>query len=90
MLKGLQVGLNYPVLPVQKPIPTSVNFEGNEFKVPNKNIYSLDAGYPKSSVRILHTNHIRGNNVVVVEVSSVTYNPAKNQLEVFKSIDISI
>jgi hypothetical protein len=87
---GTVISLNYPVLPVQKPIPTSVNFEGNEFVVPDKNIYSLDAGYPVISARILRTNHIRGNSVVVVEVSPVTCNPVKNQLEVFESIEITI
>jgi hypothetical protein len=87
---GRIISLNYPVMPVQKPIPTSVDFEGNEFVTPNKSIYSLDAGYPVKSARILRTNHIRGNSVVVVEVSPVLYNPVKNQLEVFESVDISI
>ncbi len=32
------ISLNYSVMPVQKPIPTSVDFEGNEFVTPNKSI----------------------------------------------------
>ncbi|GAB1452553.1 hypothetical protein MASR2M47_26090 [Draconibacterium sp.] len=84
------ISLNYPVMPVQKPIPTSIDFEGNEFVSPNKNIYSLDADYPVKSARILRTNNIRGNSIVVVEVSPFSYNPAKNQLEIFESVDIKI
>ncbi len=38
----------------------------------------------------MRTNYLRGNSVAVVEVSPVSYNPAKNQLEVFESVDINI
>jgi len=84
------ISLNYSVLPVQKPIPTSINFKENEFVVPDKKIYSSDTGYPDKSARILRTNHIRGNNVVVIEVSPVSYNPVKNQIDVYESMEISL
>jgi hypothetical protein len=74
---GTVLSLKYPILPVQKPIPTSLNFVGNEFVFPNKKIYSLDNQYPEERARIVRTNYIRGNKIVVIEVSPVAYNPVK-------------
>ncbi len=87
---GKALPLKYPILPVQKPIPTSVNFDGNEFVVPNKKIYSLDNQYPEERARVIRTNYIRGNKIVVIEVSPVAYNPVKNQLEVYESLEINL
>lgn len=87
---GKAIPLKYPILPVQKPIPTSVNFVGNEFVFPNKRIYSRDNQFPGERARVIRTNCIRGNKVVVIEVSPVAYNPAKNQLEVFESLEINL
>ncbi len=84
------ISLNYPVFPVQKPIPTSINFEGNEFVEPNKEVYSLDTDYPGRFAKILRTNHIRGNNVVIIEISPVSYNPKKNQIDFYESIEINL
>lgn len=40
--------------------------------------------------RILHTSYIRGNKVVVIEVSPVSYNPQKNQIEYYQTIEINL
>lgn len=84
------ISLNYPVLPGQKPVPTSDRFEGNEFVPASKEIYSLDKPYPTEPGRVVRTNYTRGNKVVVVEVSPVFYNPVKNQLDIYESMEISL
>jgi hypothetical protein len=80
--------LKYLVWPGQKPVPTSDNFSGNEFVSPDIIIYGSDSYYPKEQVRIVRTNYIRGNKVVVLAVSPVLYNPVKNQIELTTSLGI--
>jgi hypothetical protein len=87
---GTELKLDYPVLPAQKPIPTAIGFEGNKFVAPNKAIYMQDKPYPEKTARIIRTNYFRGNKIVVVEVSPVVYNPVKNQLTVYESVEVNL
>jgi hypothetical protein len=75
-----KIHLDYPVYPVQKPVPSSIGFKGNDFVSPDGKIYSLDAFYPAKTACVLRTNCFRGNKIVVIEVSPVVYNPVKGQL----------
>ncbi len=88
--KGKIVSLSYPIIPVQKPIPTEIGFDGNGFLQPNKSVYSGYTGYPVNAATILRTNYIRGNKVVIIEVSPVVYSPMKNELEVVESIELTL
>ncbi|MCF8360699.1 MAG: hypothetical protein K9H26_18235, partial [Prolixibacteraceae bacterium] len=78
------------IIPVQKPIPTSTEFTGNEFVGPDKEIYNSDSFYPGERVRYLRTDCVRGNKIVSLAVSPICYNPVKGQVEFVTDIDITL
>ncbi|MCF8359058.1 MAG: hypothetical protein K9H26_09890 [Prolixibacteraceae bacterium] len=78
------------IIPVQKPIPTSTEFTGNEFVGPDKQIYNSDSFYPGERVRLLRTDCVRGNKIVSLAVSPICYNPVKGQVEFVTDIDITL
>jgi len=84
------ISLDYPIIPIQKPIPTTIEFEGNDFVKPNWDVYSNDKSYPQNIARIIRTNYIRGNKIVIIEVNPLVYNPVKNQVETYESLDINL
>jgi hypothetical protein len=84
------LSVSYPVLPVQKPVPTQIGFEGNEFVSPDKAIYQSEKTYPAERAQLIRTNGIRGNKVVLIDVYPVAYNPAKGQLEYAQNIDVEL
>ena len=88
--KGEMISLSYPIIPVQKPIPTSLDFEGTEFVTPDNSIYEKNEYYPVVQANIQRTEGLRGNRVVVIEVTPVIYNPVLEQLEYFETLDINL
>jgi hypothetical protein len=84
------LSVSYPVVPVQKPVPTQIGFEGNEFVSPDKAIYQSGKIYPAEQAKLVRTNGIRGNKVVLIDVYPVAYNPAKGQLEYAQNIDVEL
>lgn len=46
--------------------------------------------FPQDNAKIIRTNFIRGNKVVVISIAPVAYNPQKEQLEIYESIDIDL
>jgi hypothetical protein len=86
--KAKVFSLNHPLFPVQKPVPISMDFKGNDFVLPDKSVYQSDDYYPQEQVSIVRTDYVRGNKIVIIEVNPVRYNPVEGQLEYFSTIDI--
>ncbi len=59
-------------------------------RVKNMKVYSKNAFYPESNVRISEKHKIRGVDVVLVSVSPFRYNPVTKELEINREMELSV
>jgi hypothetical protein len=82
-----EITLTYPIYPLQPPIPKTG--EKPPFTI-DKEFYSTDAYYPEKLADIVFIGHIRGRRVIVFEVYPIRYNPRKNKIEFYSSLELAI
>ena len=58
--------------------------------IPNSQVYSTNAFYPESPVKISEINQIRGVDAVILGVTPFQYNPVTKDLVVYKDIKVEI
>lgn len=73
--------LDNDLLPLQRPIPISLEKKDTTFNIPNKTIYESDNMYPAVQARISHTDYLDGDlKLVTVEVYPMLYYPKSKQI----------
>ncbi|MDW7988407.1 MAG: C25 family cysteine peptidase, partial [candidate division WOR-3 bacterium] len=78
ILESEKVYLNYPVIPLQPPIPKSGNPPAFTM---NSEIYNTNEYLPKEKVKIEMIGEIRGHRLAFIEIYPVSYNPVTNIVE---------
>ena len=53
-------------------------------------VYSTDAFYPATPVRISAVEHIRGTDVVILGITPFQYNPVTRELKVYKNLKVDL
>jgi hypothetical protein len=81
---------DYPLIPVQPPIPKRPGaLENAEFKM-SQSLYSQNRFLSEPGVRIQDIGYMRGNRLVVLEIAPVAYNPGANLLQFAESMSIRL
>jgi len=85
-----ELGINYPLYPVQAPISKNIDDPGSLDLEINQSIYQTDEFYELELVRIENIGVMRGVQLARLEVSPVQYNPVKKILRVIDELEVEI
>ena len=79
----------YPLMPAQKPTINGANSQDKQLII-NQNIYAKDTLWHQLSVNLTNLGNMRNQFLVRLNIVPFNYNPAKNQLVIYHTIDIKI
>jgi hypothetical protein len=89
-VSAVDIGVEYPIVPVQPPVPKRIGaLEEIEFVI-DKQQYREDRYYPEGEARIIETGVIRGHSYVLVEIYPLRYNPVRDEFSLVTSVDLEI
>ncbi|UCG42283.1 MAG: T9SS type A sorting domain-containing protein [candidate division WOR-3 bacterium] len=81
---------SYSILPVQHPVPWSVDYEKQPFVRPDPAYYEVDAVYPASAARLGTVGNKGGYRLVNFGIHPVRYNPVEERLYLVKRIQVRL
>jgi hypothetical protein len=85
-----ELGIAYPVIPVQPPIPKIEGaWENAEFIIDDQ-AYAQNDFYPSDVAKDLEIGAIRGHRFVTVEISPVSYNPVTGTLKAYSFVKVRV
>jgi hypothetical protein len=86
----IELGIAYPVIPVQPPIPKIEGaWEDAEFIIDDQ-AYAQSDFYPADVAKELEVGAIRGHRFVTVEISPVSYNPVTSSLKAYSYVKVRV
>ncbi len=83
------LGIQYPIIPVQPSLSKSDNPEDVEFRM-NKDIYNTDGFLGNQLLVVDQLGLMRGVNIARVEISPVQYNPVRNTIRIYENLEVNI
>ena len=89
--KGLsELGLTYPIAPVQPSVPKIEGaLEKAKFMI-NERYYQQNAFLPEERVKLGEIGIIRGHRFVVVSIYPVSYNPQTGRVKIYSDIKVKL
>ncbi len=81
-------GINDYIFPAQLPIPKVENPDV-KFQF-NKNTYAGNISYSLNLVEIVPLGKLRSTSLARIEISPISYNPKKNQIEVVEELTLNV
>ena len=88
--QGQRIKIDSKVLPVQPPIPTSLDYIKPDFANPDNAIYDQDNLFPATNAEIVDVGKFDGNTIVTIAIYPIRYNPKKQVLQAYSSISVSL
>ena len=79
----------YPLMPAQKPTVNRANNNSKQLII-NQNAYSKDTLLQELSINLTNIGTMRNSQLVRLDITPFDYNPVKNILVIYHSIDIKI
>jgi hypothetical protein len=84
------IGITRPILPVQPPIPKTMDpLDQREFVI-DESLYGADRFFPYNIADIVETGVIRGHSYAIVEFYPVRYNPAREEFSLLVSAEFEL
>jgi len=85
----LDLGIQYPIIPVQPSLSKSDSPEDVEFRI-NNDVYNTDSFLGNQQVVVDQLGIMRGINIARVEISPVQYNPVKKIIRIYENLEVNI
>jgi len=85
-----ELGLKYPIYPVQPPVPKLPGAEENMPFEYDVKAYTSNKYFPDKVCELGEIGAIRGVRYVRLDITPVQYNPAKNTLKIVKKVTIKL
>ncbi|MDD4224649.1 MAG: C25 family cysteine peptidase [Candidatus Cloacimonetes bacterium] len=82
-------GVHYPVSPRQESVSKSADPTKIPFEV-NRGFYNRDAWTDNAQISVTELGHIRGHRLFALDFVPVRYNPARGEIEVIYSAEVSV
>ncbi len=83
--------LSVPILPVQEPVPTSLDYVPSGFTQPSAEIYGYDAVYPSQIAEVIDEGYMfLTNKVVNVRITPYEYYPLSERLDFYGSVTVEV
>lgn len=85
------ININTKIIPIQPPVPTSIEVFDTSFVSPNLDVYNSNSIYPSQQARISHIDYLDDNlKLVTVEVYPMRYYPKSNRISYTKKFQIAL
>ncbi len=85
------IKLSKKIFPSQPDIPTSIDYQGNEFVKPDPNVYDSDKPFPEELISVKRDGYFDGrNHIVTLEIYPVCYYPKLDYAEFYSEIEFSL
>lgn len=84
------IGLHGPVHPVQRPVPKIPGALGKAAFDKDAVTYATDAWLPITPVALKEAGTLFGRRLVMIEVSPVAYNPARNETLFYSHLEVTV
>lgn len=83
--------LSLPLLPVQQPVPTSIDYVDPGFTEPLTAVYSSDAAYPSAMAEVVSEGWMHlVNKIVTVRLTPFEYHPQSGTLDFYSDVTVSL
>lgn len=83
--------LSLPLLPVQQPVPTSIDYVSQGFTEPLTAVYSSDAAYPSAMAEVVSEGWMHlVNKIVTVRLTPFEYHPQSGTLDFYSDVTVSL
>lgn len=80
-----------PLLPVQQPVPTSIDYVDLGFTEPLTVVYSSDAAYPSAMAEVVSEGWMHLiNKIVTVRLTPFEYHPQSGTLDFYSDVTVSL
>ncbi|NOR44649.1 MAG: T9SS type A sorting domain-containing protein [Candidatus Delongbacteria bacterium] len=83
------IGMNYPILPVQ-PKYSKSSLESERKFIYNMDFYKTDKFTENSIAKVQKSGVMRGVGVANLEIAPISYNPVTNEIKVFTDIIVEV